>query len=111
MQQISKYKRRYERLKLKPAPSGPSVEQMTQAVEKLVKSNKAKTEKIARLKDIVRRQHDALQKLVGSESGPTRLVSLRSVMRQLVLCDVKERGTLADQARAIIHEMKSVNVT
>jgi hypothetical protein len=80
----------------KPLATVPT-EKVRLAVEKLAHSHKRKKAKIAGLKDIIKRQHDALQRLLLSPDPHTPF-SLRAVIHQMSTCDPAERPALLVQA-------------
>jgi hypothetical protein len=107
MRLSAKYKRQYARLKsAKPRdPASIPPEKVKAAVEKLARSHKRKKEQIAVLKDIVTRQHEALQRIFGA-SASNAVISLRSLIHQMATCDHADRPGLVSQA---LHALDSLH--
>jgi hypothetical protein len=99
MQISAKYKRQYARLKSSQPRQPPSLppEKVKAAIEKLARSHKRKKEKVTALKDIVRRQHEALQRILGAPAS-NAVLSLRSLIHQMAICDPGNHASLAAQA-------------
>ncbi|OHT04761.1 hypothetical protein TRFO_06204 [Tritrichomonas foetus] len=115
MQQSAKYRRNFAKLKgvkvNDESKKGPSPESLKNAAQKLMAINKEKTEAIKKLKSIVTRQHEALQKVIGSPSTNTALsLSMRNVFHQLRTCNRSERKALCAQGVRILDAMLGIRI-
>jgi predicted RNase H-like nuclease (RuvC/YqgF family) len=110
MQAATKYKRKHARLKSARPPAPPTIapEKLKAAIQKLAQARERKKQKIAGLKDIVRRQHESLQKLLRSPTNrPALFVSLRNLVAQLAVCDQSQRAALSPRAMSALEALQN----
>jgi hypothetical protein len=107
MRLSTKFRREYAKLKTtKPKEGSIPAEKLKEAVEKLVRSHRRKKEKVGVLKTIVKRQHDALQRLLGDPTSGS-VLALRTLIHQLSVCPERDRSALVAQSLQCLDSLHS----
>lgn len=85
--------------KIVTSPNQMPPEKMAEGIKKLIISNKKKSSKLKKLRDIVTEQHTQLQQKKDDPSEKYQIaITLRDVIHKLALCNSSERAEIAQLA-------------